>query len=818
MTPPDIAYRPAPKRWALILLAVLGAGLIAAPAVFQMFHRAPLGAQMIKEFKPYMTSARLNGYQRDLREIDAGVREGSAKVPAALYGPGSAAQRKFDARFPDFASFRQQWGPIDADMTDLLNRIQGNLGNYQAVAALPSFKLFPWFFVIPGVLVLLALGIAAARRSTWGAVRWVLVALGVGLVLAPAVFQMFSRAPKGGHMMTAFKTIETRHKVETIQGYFGSIAVGQGSVRLDIIPALEKQGLSRAQIAASFPAVSTFDRRWVPILGDLTPMIGTMSDNVDNYQAVAALPPFPLFPWFFVIPGLMIVAAALAASPTRRRSMARLASVRAGAGILAVAAVPLALAGSAPRASASAAAHAAAGKALVGTFKLAPGRYAHGRASGSYFRMIFPGGGRKYFKNPDSAAGDKTFTLLRPGTSGGLVTGRFQRNPSPPFDRSGNSLAAAIIRPQKFAGIYFGLATLPKDPQSGKTVPAPSVRASGRTLAGFLQALTAEWNKQYFNQGAPKPGAARPTASGSYNARTGAFVLQWTSLIKGGAFNGFTGFWHLQGTFRPARASAAAAAVRHKRRCRHTVVRHHRRVCRHVKKHTRKPAPAPAPSNGAARALTGTFKLATGTYSRPAGAGGTYFRMVFPGGSVDKGPYFSNPSSSAADPTYTLLTAGTDGGLISGSYQDWNQPAFNGDGDALPNRIIQPQRFAGRNFSIVTAPRDPQTQLNVPVPSISVTDGRLSGQLQAWAAGWNKLWFNQGSPKPGGSSPGRTTPVGGTYDESTRAFVLTWASTIVGGPFNGFTGFWHLAGTFEPAATKPAPTAPGGLPIPPLPK
>jgi hypothetical protein len=153
------------------------------------------------------------------------------------------------------------------------------------------------------------------QPAAWGGIRWVLVALGVGLVLAPAVFQMFDRAPKGGRMMKAFKTIETRHKVETIQGYFGTIAVGQGSVRLELIPALRSKGLSRQEIATRFPGITALDRRWAPILNDLTPMIGTMSDNVDNYQAVAALPPFPLFPWFFVIPGLLIVGITLAARP-----------------------------------------------------------------------------------------------------------------------------------------------------------------------------------------------------------------------------------------------------------------------------------------------------------------------------------------------------------------------------------------------------------------------------------------------------------------------------------------------------------------------
>jgi hypothetical protein len=222
----------------------------------------------------------------------------------------------------------------------------------------------------------------------------------------------------------------------------------------------------------------------------------------------------------------------------------------------------------------------------------------------------------------------------------------------------------------------------------------------------------------------------------------------------------------------------------------------------------------PAPGPGAGQALIGTFKLATGTYSRTAGAGGSYFRMIFPAGSVSNGPFFGNPSSAATDKSYTLVTAGTDGGLITGGYQEPPSPAFSSDGNALANRIIQPQRFAGVNFSLSTAPRDPQTGLAVPAPSISVSDGKLRARLQAFAASWNRQWFNQGSPKPDGGTPGRTTLVSGTYDQATHAFVLEWASQIVGGPFSGFTGFWHLQGEFEPRTGGGG----GGLPgLPPIP-
>jgi hypothetical protein len=124
-------------------------------------------------------------------------------------------------------------------------------------------------------------------------------------------------------MMTAFETIETRTKVETIQSYFATIAVGQGSLRLEIEPALRRAGLDAAQIAARFPAVDTLDRGWIAILNDMTPMIGAMSDNVDNYDAIKSLPPFPLFPWFFVAPGLLIVALALVRGRRDGRPAAR---------------------------------------------------------------------------------------------------------------------------------------------------------------------------------------------------------------------------------------------------------------------------------------------------------------------------------------------------------------------------------------------------------------------------------------------------------------------------------------------------------------
>ncbi|MGN6722484.1 MAG: hypothetical protein ACTHJM_07720 [Marmoricola sp.] len=289
-----------PRLAALIVVLILGLALAAAPLAFNMFSRAPKGAVMLSDFKPFMSTARLDGFQQDIAEIRAAVHEVNTKAAPHL---GSVLNT------PNYAVLRQQWPAIDADMSGLLTKVQANLGNYQAVAALPSFRLFPWFFVIPGLLIALPAGAALRWPSRRRPLTVALAILGIGLIAAPLVFQMFSRAPKGGRMMNAFSTIETTSNVTQIQDYFSTIAIGQGAIRLNIAPALAAKGLPSSE----FPAIATLGRDWVHILNDMTPMIGAMSDNVANYQAIKALPPFPLFPWFFAIPGVLVVGLAVAA-------------------------------------------------------------------------------------------------------------------------------------------------------------------------------------------------------------------------------------------------------------------------------------------------------------------------------------------------------------------------------------------------------------------------------------------------------------------------------------------------------------------------
>jgi len=218
------------------------------------------------------------------------------------------------------------------------------------------------------------------------------------------------------------------------------------------------------------------------------------------------------------------------------------------------------------------------------------------------------------------------------------------------------------------------------------------------------------------------------------------------------------------------------------------------------------PVPLPPPpskvqavtGSQAGTELKGLFALTAGKCGGDGIERGAWFRMVDPGGG-----YVENNDSPCEDKSWTPLKPGKDGGLLAGEYQAHPDPAFSQNGGGTADRITEPQSFYGVAFSTATNPVDPQTEAEVNPPSI-VHDGagKLTGDLRSFAAAWSNQHFNQGAPKPDGSTPGETAGPTGDFDEETGKYALDWKSLIQGGPFNGFTGVWHFEGTFEGEAAS----------------
>jgi len=92
-------------------------------------------------------------------------------------------------------------------------------------------------------------------------------------------------------------------------------------------------------------------------------------------------------------------------------------------------------------------------------------------------------------------------------------------------------------------------------------------------------------------------------------------------------------------------------------------------------------------------------------------------------------------------------------------------------------------------FGSLTQSTDPTGTQTYAAPSIDLTGTTLTLGLDSWTAFWNGSLFNQGK-----ASAGVTT----TYDSGTHRWTADWKKTIVGGSFDGQTGYWHLEGTIVP--------------------
>lgn len=116
-----------------VLVLLIGALLVIAPFAYNMFDRAPAGAEMMKAFEPVMTDQNVKnfeGYETSLEEM-------MGSMPSDQ---------------------QEQMKPMAGDFDMMIGVMKNNVENYQKANKLPMSTM-PWFFVIPGVVLVVLAGI-----------------------------------------------------------------------------------------------------------------------------------------------------------------------------------------------------------------------------------------------------------------------------------------------------------------------------------------------------------------------------------------------------------------------------------------------------------------------------------------------------------------------------------------------------------------------------------------------------------------------------------------------------------------------------------
>jgi hypothetical protein len=175
--------------WPILLIGVV---LIVAPLLISLPSKADSGQAMLDNFHPIMQPASVAqtvAYFQDfqaLRAVATGGIAATSEVPqlfaglaTSLHMSQSQVAQYFTAQYPAFAKLLEAFplltpvfkdvGPGLDHFAPLVSTMKDNVTNYSQVDSLPNFRLFVWFFEVPGVLLVifsvLGLGLFSRRRQ-----------------------------------------------------------------------------------------------------------------------------------------------------------------------------------------------------------------------------------------------------------------------------------------------------------------------------------------------------------------------------------------------------------------------------------------------------------------------------------------------------------------------------------------------------------------------------------------------------------------------------------------------------------------------------
>jgi len=172
----------------LLAILIIGVLLIVAPFAISLPSKASAGQAMLDNFHPIMQPASVKQtvslYENTflkLKPVASGGIGGGRRdcvIERSRHRTAPLApqlEQYLGGQFPlSLSCWRvsRNWsgllpgGSGLADYKPLVDTMQANVSNYQQVDSLPNFRLFTWFFEVPGILIaVLPLGLGVGWRQ-----------------------------------------------------------------------------------------------------------------------------------------------------------------------------------------------------------------------------------------------------------------------------------------------------------------------------------------------------------------------------------------------------------------------------------------------------------------------------------------------------------------------------------------------------------------------------------------------------------------------------------------------------------------------------
>ena len=147
------------NRKVLVPVFVIGLLLVIAPFAISLPSKAAAGERMLSDFHPLMQPAAVQKTADYYDNVFVPLGGVANQFTAASTDPKMQAVLKplMPMLQPVIPIFKQVPSGL-AWYKPLVTTMQGNVSDYASVDSLPNFNLFTWFFVIPGILLVLLAG------------------------------------------------------------------------------------------------------------------------------------------------------------------------------------------------------------------------------------------------------------------------------------------------------------------------------------------------------------------------------------------------------------------------------------------------------------------------------------------------------------------------------------------------------------------------------------------------------------------------------------------------------------------------------------
>jgi hypothetical protein len=160
--------------WAVL---VVGVAMIVAPLAMGLPGKSAAGNRMLNDFRPIMQPKQVqltaDYYYKVFVPLGhitpVFTNQNAAKFQGYLQGMKQAHVQIPPAAAQDFTGLvgmMKQAVPVAQQVPGglqhykpLVDTMQANVGNYHQMDQLPKFTLFTWFFVVPGILLVLLAGL-----------------------------------------------------------------------------------------------------------------------------------------------------------------------------------------------------------------------------------------------------------------------------------------------------------------------------------------------------------------------------------------------------------------------------------------------------------------------------------------------------------------------------------------------------------------------------------------------------------------------------------------------------------------------------------